>query len=353
MYKYCGYDSFITAYPEIELPRMKDVPGMRVERVPKISGDWIEDSCVWLKDNAKRIDVLNLYHLCSRSLKHLLTYKLHNPQGKVYLKLDGVPLTRATDGLKIAKGICKYVKGAEYIIKRLICIMMAKAFTLVSTELYENADILTKRLKRKVICVPNPLNPNEIHEYRPFSERSDTILTVGRLGTKQKATEILLEAFARIANQIPKWTLKLVGSISENMNIADEFFAKYPDMKERVLFAGAIENREMLSEVYRDAKVFAFPSRWESFGIALTEAMMNGCFAVCSRIPSSTSLTENFRFALGHDVDDVDSLAENLLYACTHEAEIERLAIEGRNATLRRCDLKSVCEIIAEELKRT
>lgn len=63
MYEFCGYDSFITSYPETELPRMKDVPGMRVERVPKLTGDWLDDSCAWLKDNAKRIDVLNLYHL--------------------------------------------------------------------------------------------------------------------------------------------------------------------------------------------------------------------------------------------------------------------------------------------------
>lgn len=224
-------------------------------------------------------------------------------------------------------------------------------FKLVSTELQENAEILSRRWHHRIICVPNPLNPHEIHKYRPFSERSDTILTVGRLGTKQKATEILLEAFAKIADKIPNWTLKLVGGISENMNIADDFFAKYPDIKERVIFAGAISEREMLSEVYRDAKIFAFPSRWESFGIALTEAMMNGCFAVCSHIPSSMSLTENFRFALGSDVDDIDSLAKNLLYACTHEAEIERLAIEGCNATLKQCNLKSVSEIIAEGLK--
>jgi glycosyltransferase involved in cell wall biosynthesis len=122
-------------------------------------------------------------------------------------------------------------------------------------------------------------------------------------------------------------------------------------MKERVIFTGEISERELISEIYRDAKIFAFPSRWESFGIALTEAMMNGCFCVASRIPSSVNLTENLRFAFGHDVDDIDSLAKNLLYACTHEYEIEALAIEGRNATLKRCDLKSVCETIAEGLK--
>ena len=79
--------------------------------------------------------------------------------------------------------------------------------------------------------------------------------------------------------------------------------------------------------------------------------MTQGDFAVTTNIPSSTLLTENFRFALGSDVDDIDGLAKNLLYACTHEDEIEQLAIEGRNATIERCDLKRICGVIADGLK--
>ncbi|MBQ3396047.1 MAG: glycosyltransferase family 4 protein [Synergistaceae bacterium] len=281
MHKFCEYDSFVTSYPDIELPRLKNTPGLRVERVPDITGKWLEDSCLWLKDNAKRIDVLNLYHLAPRSIRQALTYKLHNPKGKVYLKFDGTPMPRR---FKFWKNIKPYI--------------MLSMCKIVSTELQENAEILSRKWHRKIICVPNPLNPGEIKEYKSFSERSNTILTVGRLGTQQKATEILLEAFAKIADKIPNWKLKLAGAIRENMNIADDFFAKYPDMKERVIFTEHIEDREELIEIYRDSKIFAFPSRWESFGIALTEAMMNGCFCVASRIPSSMSLTENFSSAM-------------------------------------------------------
>ena len=221
----------------------------------------------------------------------------------------------------------------------------------MSTELEENSERMTREWRANVGWVPNPANPAELAEMRPFSQRSNIILTVGRFGTEQKATEILLEAFAKITDEIPSWKLKLAGRIMENMNIASDFYAKYPELKERVIFTGGINDRKELIEIYRDAKVFSFPSRHESFGIALTEAMMNGCFAVVSDIFASRSLTENFRFALSSEVDDIDGLAKNLLYACTHEAEIEKLAIEGRKATLERCNLKRVCDRIAEGLK--
>ena len=79
--------------------------------------------------------------------------------------------------------------------------------------------------------------------------------------------------------------------------------------------------------------------------------MLQGCFAVTTDIPSSRSLTENFRYALGSEVDDIDGLAKNLLYACTHESEIELLAREGMTATRERIDLKRCCDVIAEGLK--
>lgn len=344
-----GYDAFGTVYPDIELPNLKYIPGFRLEIIPKITGNQLKDQLLWLKKNAKRIDVLNVYHMNSTSFAKVLIYKLFNPKGKVYLKLDrSVHSGTRMPFLKWAASYLNWRKPAFF--------MLRKMCTIISTEFPENIETLHKwwpNDRQKIICVPNPLNPNEIREYSPFSKRSNVILTVGRLGTKPKATEILLEAFAKIADKIPNWKLKLAGDISENMNIADDFFAKYPDLKEQVIFTGNIVDREEMTETYRDAKIFAFPSRHESWGIALTEAMMNGCFCITSRIPSSMKLTENFKFVLCHDVDDVDGLAENLLYACTHESEIESLAIKGREATLRRCDLKRISENIAEELKRT
>ena len=72
--------------------------------------------------------------------------------------------------------------------------------------------------------------------------------------------------------------------------------------------------------------------------------------AVTTDIPASRMLTEWFRYALGNKIDDVDGLANNLLYAYTHEAEIEALAREGMDTAGKRCDLKRCCDVISGEL---
>ena len=331
---YHGCNSFMATYKNSDYPNLKYIPGVHMEFIPDKTGNFVKDSLVWLRKNAKRISILFIYHNVMRSFLHACIYKLFNPRGKIYLKLDGWPMKK---------------RGSLW--KRPLYGWLMRHADCVSTELEENAEILSKEWNRKIVWVPNPANPDELQDFRPFSERSKTILTVGRLGTKQKATEILLEAFAKIADQIPDWTLKLAGYIAENMNIASDFYSAHPELKQRVIFTGEIRDRNELVEMYRDSKVFAFPSRWESFGIALTEAMMQGCFAITTDIPPSRSLTENFRYGLGSAVDDVDGLAKNLLYACTHESETEALALKGMNATRERIDMKRCCDVIAGELK--
>ena len=334
MKEYHGFSPFFATYENSSYPNLKYIPEVKIEFIPKKSGNFLRDSMSWLRKNAKRIDVLFIYHPVMRSFMQAFTYKVFNPRGKIYLKFDGAYH-------------CRY-RGTFW--KRPFYRWLVSHSGCVSTELEGNDDILSREWGRKIVNVPNPVNPKELEDFRPFSQRSSTILTAGRIGTYQKATEILLEAFAKIAHEIPGWTLKLAGYIAENMNIASDFYATYPELRERVIFTGEIRDRATLIDMYREAKIFAFPSRWESFGIALTEAMSQGCFAVTSDIQSSRILTENFRYALGSKVDDVDGLAKNLLHACTHEHETEALAREGMEATRKRCDLKHCCDVIAGEL---
>ena len=333
MQKYEGYDAFVATYIDGDYPNLKYLPGLRIEEVPKISGDWLKDSFTWLCKNVRRINVLNIYWGFPHFRKHTYIYKLLNPFGKIYLKFDGAYMPGP---------------GPDLFHPRLQFRLLNKC---VSSELKCYIDELSRRWGKKFMYVPNPLSPHEIRDFKDFSQRSNTIFTVGRLGTHQKATEILLESFAKISAQIPNWTLKLAGRFKENINIADDFYAKYPDLRERVIFTGEIRDREQLINLYRDAKIFAFPSRWETFGIALSEAMSHGCFPIVSDIPSSKELTGDFKFGLGSKVDDIDGLAQNLLYACTHEDEIEKLAREGRDSIIKLCDIKTICHTIAEGLK--
>src|SRR5205814_7280998 len=91
------------------------------------------------------------------------------------------------------------------------------------------------------------------------------VVCVGRL-SRQKAQDVLLEAWPRVASAVPDATVALVGDGPEE-----------PALRARnapnVLFAGW---RDDVPDWLAAADVVAIPSRWEGLPLVVLEAMARG-----------------------------------------------------------------------------
>lgn len=94
--------------------------------------------------------------------------------------------------------------------------------------------------------------------------------TVGRL-EEQKGQKYLIEAVGRLRRERKEMTLAIVGSGREEDRLRDQ--ATREGIGDAVLFLGT---RRDLPELFRAMDVFAFPSLWEGFPIALLSAMAAG-----------------------------------------------------------------------------
>lgn len=140
-----------------------------------------------------------------------------------------------------------------------------------------------------IYVVPNYLDVDELarrvgavdrHRERLMLGVADgevMVLHVGRFH-RQKAQDVLLHAFREALREEPGMRLVLAGEGAELG--ATRALAEALDLGDRVLFAGDVGEPARL---YAAADVFAFPSRWEAFGIALLEAMTAGLPVVASR----------------------------------------------------------------------
>ncbi len=323
---YCGYyDSYIATYDNGDYTYLEDrVKGLKIWKIEKVTGRFEIDAFLFLKRNANEIDVLNLYHTTFRSAVLSYAYKKYNPIGVLYVKLDGGFTKEETSWYKRFRG---YV--------------MRKA-DLVTTELKENCSRLSKSWNRDILLLRNPFHPVDLKEYNPYTKRKNEFITVGRIGTVPKNTVILLEAFEKASLQIEGWKLKLVGPIEREFeSYLSSFFDKYPDMKSRIELVGNVVNRDELMRLYSNAKIFVFPSRWESYGIALMEAGMCGTFAICSEITASKELTNDFRYAEHFKAEDKEMLCK-LIIKCSQQNEIENLAKKEREYILHECNIENV-----------
>ncbi len=103
------------------------------------------------------------------------------------------------------------------------------------------------------------------------------VLHAGRFH-RQKAQDHLLRAFEVARVEFPKLRLFFAGDGAELARVRD--LALEMDVGDSVVFLGSVAD---VRSLYRAADIFAFPSRFEAFGMALLEAMAAGLPSVATR----------------------------------------------------------------------
>ena len=124
-------------------------------------------------------------------------------------------------------------------------------------------------LKNKLRVISNPVSlPRAINiDSNQSSKSINRILHVGRL-SYQKNQIFLLKAFSKIAAVYPDWVLTLVGE-GESRSTLELLITRY-NLSDQVELVGSVKDVDYW---YERSSIFAFPSLWEGFPNALTEAM--------------------------------------------------------------------------------
>jgi glycosyltransferase involved in cell wall biosynthesis len=175
------------------------------------------------------------------------------------------------------KGQMRWYKRAA----RLLAVSRAIADAIISE---------APQLRAKVRVLPNPL-PFRIED-APKSDRSPTILFVGRIHP-EKGIELLLRALLTLPREIlSAWTLKIVGPHETHLGGGgDSFLRAMQELAGRsdaeVEWVGPIFDQAELNRQYRAALLFIYPSVAESgeaFPVAPLEAMAHGCAPLVSKL---------------------------------------------------------------------
>ena len=160
---------------------------------------------------------------------------------------------------------------------------------------------------------------------RPADEEK-VILYVGFLN-ERKGVDRLLQAFARVAGNLPGSRLVLVGEGPLRERLVD--LTSELGIRPRVEFRGFVQPTEM-PEVYASADVFVLPSREDTFGVVVVEALASGVPVICSTDAGVSSHLVNEDSALLIDPDNVELLAEQMTRLLTEPGLRMRLVAEGR-----------------------
>jgi glycogen(starch) synthase len=174
--------------------------------------------------------------------------------------------------------------------------------------------------------VPNGVDPVEFTTSAAATaqESGPYILAVGRL-VPQKGFDVLLDAFADA--RLSQLELLLAGDGPERAAL--ERRSERLGVTSRVRFLGSVDRAQLVA-LLRGAKLFAFPSRGEAFGIALLEAMAAGVPSVATSAGGIPEFSRNGENALIVEPDDPVALAGAIHRLATDHSLRSKLEAAGR-----------------------
>jgi glycosyltransferase involved in cell wall biosynthesis len=305
----------------------------------------------FLLKEATSIDVFNLYHYEPHTFFYGIIYKFLNPKGFLYVKLDN-------DLRSLEQGKGLYLYGKELVKKLFSSIerIFRRKVDLFTIETTKGYSLIIKNypdIATKLAFLPNGVDTEVTKLDYDFtavtpSQKENIIITVARLGTKQKNTAGFLETLSKM--NLASWKVYFVGPIETEFEpTINEFYLQYPHLKDNVIFTGNITDRKELYELYAKSKIFCLPSLWESFAIVVLEALLFGCHIVCTNFVSAPDLLSKNVSHTIVPIGDTDALALALTDAMNHEIKVSDIS-NAQQHVISQYDWKQITSQLASKI---
>lgn len=232
---------------------------------------WRVAKFVW--QNARDYDVINFYHTHKFIMFLCWLAKKRNPDIITYVKMD------------MGEAGFNRVMEEKQRNKRRLADRLAGYVDLFTVEAQKYADVLREEVPKykRIQYLPNGF----FSDFLPQTdepEKENIILTVGRIGTRQKNTELLINALAQIPEKkLAGWKIYIVGPIEKSFYAwFSEVCKSRPDLKGEIILTGNISSKQELYGLYSRSSVFVLPSRYEGFPLVIPEAMQFKNFIICT-----------------------------------------------------------------------
>jgi glycosyltransferase involved in cell wall biosynthesis len=307
-----------------------EVKGLKIDFIDKIGTIWFLEKGVlkYIYNKAKNIEVLNLFHFSKWSFVYGILFKLLNPKGFLFLKLDAYNKT-FSEGTKIIHSR-KKIKNFFILSLEKYFLKKVDLITIENKEGERLVKLMYPKLISKIMYLPVGVNDIFLKKefgtnLKTFEEKENIILTTGRIGAEVKNHQMLLKAITNI--NLQDWKMVFVGPVEEEfMNFVDSVFAQNPQLKSKIVFTGEISNRKELYEWYNRSKIFCMTSFNESFSLSVAEALYFGNYIIGTEgVMSMQDVTDNQKYGSIIKNDDDKELSVILQKLINNQVPLQKL----------------------------
>lgn len=210
--------------------------------------------------------------------------------------------------------------------RKLLMVILQEADLLLANSQYLSRVVadLAPQLGRQAIAIGNGVDLSRFRSscLQPVRVDDDYVLAVGRL-VWQKGFDVAITAFSMVWPRYPKLRLLIVGEGDERM--ACERLADELGISRQVEFLGW-RDADQVATLIKNARVLIVPSREESFGIVVCEAMAARTPVVASCVGGIPEIVTDGQTGLLVAPENPEELAQAMGYILDFPSEARRMA---------------------------
>jgi glycosyltransferase involved in cell wall biosynthesis len=181
-------------------------------------------------------------------------------------------------------------------------------------------------MSAKAVCIHNGVDLDRFHSEQTDAPREDRyILFVGRIA-EPKGLDVLLHAASSVLAGNPRLRVAIVGD--GPLKTAMQSLAFQLGIQDKTVFLGA-KRPEEVAALLRGCEVFVLPSRAESFGIVILEAMACKRPVIATTVGGIPEIITNGENGLLVPPDDATALAGALRRVLSDKALQDMIAFNA------------------------
>jgi len=175
----------------------------------------------------------------------------------------------------------------------------------------------------KITIVGGGVNFNPLPDIASRNEKKPMdpcqILFIGK-DFNRKGGDLLLAAFEKVSVKHPEASLTMITNLPSGVKIPKGVSVQSPTW-----------DRNKIAEVYANSDIFVLPSRLETWGDVLLEAMSFGLPCVGMKMDAMEEIIQHQETGLIVPPNDVDKLANAMIYLLDNPAVRRQYGLNGRN----------------------
>ena len=160
-------------------------------------------------------------------------------------------------------------------------------------------------------------NPLTLEKTKQSNLKNKEIIFVSRLVKEQKGLDFLLKIAQNLKST--EWKIRIVGTGKDSdwlKNAIEE-----NQLQNMIILHGAVTNN--IQDIYANASIFISTSRWEGFGLVITEAMACGLPVIAFENSGPNEILNHGEYGILIPKYDIDAFTDALFQLIEDSTELE------------------------------